>query len=170
MADHMTSGVRVWPAVEQDLPDIKRLADSAKQSLGFVHRESLRRAILRDEVIIAKVDETMIGFCHFYRRQDRTFTIYHIAVEPASQHSGVGRRLIGAVVTDAQEHQASVVRLKCPMNLEANGFYRCVGFAQAGVETREPRHLVLWELLVADAAPADTSSPQESSIGGRDAG
>jgi N-acetylglutamate synthase-like GNAT family acetyltransferase len=159
------AGVRIGYAVVEQLPAIKALADRAKDGLGFVHRGALARAIDRDEVVVAIRDE-VVGFCHFYRRQDGVATIYHLAVAPGCRRSGIGRCLVEHVIADAREHGVVLVRLKCPADLEANAFYAQLSFRQAGVEDRLPRALVLWEhVLAAGQATGDFAGPDSDTPG-----
>lgn len=132
-------------AVQEHLLAIKRIADRAKESLGFVPRGALVRAIARGEVFVAVGHCGVIGFCHFYRRRDGVSVIYHLAVAAAARRAGVGRHLTEAVLADAHRHRATAVRLKCPEGLEANRFYAAVGFSRGGIEPRQPRSLILWE-------------------------
>lgn len=139
--------VTIYARLEH-LPGIKAIADCAKQSLGFVHRGALTRAIERREVLVTTVCSSIIGFCHFYRRRDGVWVIYHLAVAEAMRRSGVGSRLVETVFEDARRHGAVVVRLKCPEDLEANRFYERIGFCCTGLEPRQPRSLTMWERVM----------------------
>jgi len=65
------------------------------------------------------------GMCRYHRRQDGQCTIREILVLPERRCQGIGRRLVEAVRSLA-EPQCLVVR--CPGNLESNGFWERMGF------------------------------------------
>ncbi len=135
-------------AVPEDLDAVKALADCAKASLGFVRRGALAEAIQRNEVLVASAARAILGYCYFYRRRDGVSTIYHLVVDGRARRMGIGQRLVKQVVADARQCGATMIRLKCPADLEANDFYERVGFRQTGVEDHSPRPLKLWEMVV----------------------
>lgn len=150
----MDGGVTIHFAGADDLDGVKELADAAKECLGFVHRGALQRAILRDEVLVARTGPDLVGFCHFYRRRDRVFTIYHLAVASSARGDGIGRRLVEATFEDARRRESQAIRLKCPADLPANAFYERVGFERCGSEDSRPRPLVRWTRSLDVLAPS----------------
>lgn len=128
-----------------DIAAIKSIAASERHALGFVHRQSLQRAIDRDEVLVASRGGSLVGFCQLYRRADGVLSIYHIAVAKPYQGEGIGRQLLERVRADATTSHVSVIRLKCPMDLPANGFYDRVGFTNVRVEPGVVRPLNVWQ-------------------------
>lgn len=147
------SGTEVRFAEGGDLPRIKTIADRERQSLGFVHRTAVARAIERREVVVAMIDDTVAGFCHFYRRRDGVVTIYHLAVDGDVRRQGVARDLVQRVERDARDGGARQLRLKCPTDLEANAFYQCVGFSRVGFEHGATRSLAIWERELVTMSP-----------------
>ncbi|MGH2350745.1 MAG: GNAT family N-acetyltransferase [Chloroflexota bacterium] len=135
-------------ATECDIPAIKTIADREKHALGFVHRGSLTRAVARDELIVASIGTSVVGFCHFYRRRDGTTTIYHVAVVPERRGEGIGRALLIEVGRSAGERTAGIIRLKCPDDLPANDFYSWMGFCLVATDTGRKRPLNVWERSV----------------------
>jgi hypothetical protein len=91
---------------------------------------------------------TIVGFVHFRCCKDGHATIYEIAVAPDWRGKGVGRKLVEAVCTHARLHSCTRLRLKCPIDLPANGFYQRLGFVRIGIETHDGnrRPLAIWEL------------------------
>lgn len=143
-----TSGnsLGVRPAALDDLPAIKRLADAHRHELGFVLLPSLLEQIERSEMIIAEQDKALVGFVDYHLRRDGQVTLYHIVVEPGARHSGVGRALLAGLEAAARASGAARIFLKCPVDLEANAFYRRNGFVLEGVLEGRKRALNLWAL------------------------
>lgn len=132
-------------ATTDDIPAIKAIADREKHALGFVHRGSLTRAVARDELIVACVGPSLVGFCQCYRRRDGVAAIYHVAVIPERRGQGIGRALLAAIDGALGARDAGTVRLKCPQDLPANAFYASIGFRLATIETGRGRPLNVWE-------------------------
>lgn len=126
----------------------KRLADQYKQELGFINRAILQKAIETQSLLVAPLENeqtsNLAGFVHFYVRRDHVITLYSIAVASAFRGQGWGRLLFAALINEAHTRQKSEIRLKCPAELPANGFYECLGFQQAACEAGKHRPLNVW--------------------------
>ena len=144
--------VEVRLAKKHDLKAIKKLADEHRHELGFVKLAALEKAVQEHRLLVAVISPTrvpcplshapcIIGFVHFRCCKDGHATIYEIAVAPEWRGKGVGRKLVEAVCTHARLHSCTRLRLKCPIDLPANGFYQRLGFVRIGVETLEPAHM-----------------------------
>lgn len=99
------------------------MADRHRRELGFVRRPALRDAIDRGGLLVTCA---ATGFCHYRRRRDGWSTVYEVV----SERRGSGRALLDAVPRP--------VRLKCPVDLAANGFYQHLGGSLVGVESGPP--------------------------------
>lgn len=130
-----------------DLKAVKAIADACRNELGFVRRAALEEALPEGRLIVAKKreDQSVLGFVHFRCTRQRYTTIYEIAVHPNWRGKGVGRALINAVVEEAQKQKMRALRLKCPIDLPANGFYSHLGFARITIEEGKRRALAVWE-------------------------
>ncbi|MGC9335284.1 MAG: GNAT family N-acetyltransferase, partial [Anaerolineae bacterium] len=127
-----------------DLDAIKNLADAHKHELGFVLRPALASSIGREEVFIAQNSQDVIGFVEYHHRRDHQTTLYHIAVESHHRRQGIGRLLVDELIRDAGEHEKEFIQLKCPADLEANEFYRSLGFNRVDTRPNKDRRLVIW--------------------------
>jgi N-acetylglutamate synthase-like GNAT family acetyltransferase len=147
----------------EDLPRIKALADAHRQELGFVNRATLAAAINSDEILCC-----LQGFLHFHHRRDKISTLYHLCVSPEYRRQGVGRSL----VTFWEEHSRTcgmeTLRLKCPLDSEANGFYWRLGFTRVDIEPGKHRPLVVWEKKLPEATPSHPKFVASLSAGGSD--
>jgi len=151
--------VEVRLAKRSELKAVKRLADEHRHELGFVKLAALEKAIQERRLFVAVVPSSLVpcppsrvprivGFVHFRCCKDGHATIYEIAVAPDWRGKGVGRKLVEAVCTHARLHSCTRLRLKCPIDLPANGFYQRLGFVRIGIETHDGnrRPLAIWEL------------------------
>jgi hypothetical protein len=121
-----------------DLDWIKAMADRHRAEVGFVQRAALAEGIARGEVFVVAGQYVGLvasgcAFVHFHRRRDGWRTVYELC----SEVPGCGRTLLAAVPRP--------VRLKCPVDLPANGFYERVGGTLARTEPGKRRALNVWE-------------------------
>lgn len=133
-------------AHESDLEAIKAIADAERNSLGFITRTTIRKAIYQGNIIVVTVNNRVVGFQHYYhRKQDRQTTLYHKAVLLDFRRQGLGTRLVDAVVQEARAMGRQKLRLKCPVDLPANRFHKRYGFVLVGQEPGRVRKLNVWE-------------------------
>jgi ribosomal protein S18 acetylase RimI-like enzyme len=132
-------------ATEEDVPAVKAMADRHRYELGFVPTAALVEAARERRLLVAVLDEKVVGFVHFRCCRDGHATIYEIAVLSEHRRRGVGRALVEAVSQEAIQRGCVVLQLKCPIDLPANEFYRRVGFTEAGIEEGRRRPLRLWQ-------------------------
>ncbi len=140
--------ITLSPAVRDDLPGIKALADQHKKEIGFVLAPAIQASIDEGGLWIAKAlpSQQIVGFVCFHHRRDRITKIYEIVVAPLARGRGLGRQLIGAVQEQALRAGHYAIRLKTPEDLPANDFYRRLGFADQGLEQGKKRRLRHWFL------------------------
>ncbi len=162
--------VEVRLAKRSELKAVKRLADEHRHELGFVKLAALEKAIQERRLLVAVSKNagtltrlhacTIVGFVHFRCCKDGHATIYEIAVAPDWRGKGVGRKLVEAVCTHARLHSCTRLRLKCPVDLPANGFYQRLGFVRIGIETHDGnrRPLAIWELDLLEFVPLTLNS------------
>lgn len=134
MTTYLVSCVR--PAVAEDLDGIKAMADRHRNDLGFVRRGALVAGIARGEVLVM----SEAGFCHYRTRRDG----WHVVYEIVSEQRGTGRELLMAVPLP--------IRLKCPADAAANGFYARMGGVVVATEAGRRRPLNVWEFRAWPAA------------------
>ena len=137
--------MKVRWAYEKDMDAVKRLADDNRNALGFMVRASLEERARRRELLIAEQQGRVIGFVSFHHRRDGWTTIHELCVAEASRGQGVGRALVEALEGDALRANQNGIRLKCPLDLPANGFYARLGFTRVAIEEGRRRPLAIWE-------------------------
>ena len=128
-------------AQNEDIFAIKKIADAYRNELGFVHRAALAASIQKKEILY--VPEC--GFLHFHNRLDKVSTLYHLAVVSSFHKRGVGRQLCQAWENYCRNCGMTTLRLKCPVDLTANGFYSRLGFRRIDIEPGKKRSLIVWQ-------------------------
>lgn len=155
--------LRVVFAQNKDLPQLKALADAHRQELGFVNRATLELAINSKEIL-----NSPYGFLHFHHRRDNISTLYHLCVSHERRRQGVGRSLVSAWEEHSRKCGIKRLRLKCPLDLKANGFYSRLGFSRVDIEPGKHRPLVVWEKRLRETAPSRPKFVAALSAGGPD--
>ncbi len=144
--------VAIRKAVQEDIDDIKWLADRNRKELGFIIRSSLERSIERQEIIVA-TDITcneVVGFIDYHHRRDQQSTIYHFLVAESYRHNGIGKQLLLQLVRGSIDSEKNFLLAKCPLDLDANGFYQQMGFSLITEEQGKRRPLNVWKLSIED--------------------
>lgn len=139
----------VRKAVQEDIDQVKVIADANRNALGFLLRATLLEGIMRGWVLVAEgLDSEIIGFVHYRHRKDTQTTLYDICVKSNSRQKGIGKHLIHALTLEMKEVGKNTVRLKSPSELGANIFYQKLGFQLVDVEKGKKRSLNIWELQI----------------------
>lgn len=140
-------GFRVRKGIDSDLDAVKALADTNKDTLGFVLRPALAESIESDSLLIAERDEgSVVGFVRYRHRRDDQTTLYEICVHECFRGCGIGRAMVNALAAESMGHHKKRIRLKAPVDIAANGFYNTIGFTEVGISSGKKRKLRLWEL------------------------
>lgn len=96
-----------------------------------------------EDVLVADDDGTVIGYVILYqpipvRSHSHALEINGLAVDPARQGQGIGRRLVQAAQEEAQRRGARKVALRVlSPNVVARRLYESLGFVVEGVLVRE---------------------------------
>jgi len=138
-----------------DLDIIKAIADASRSAIGFVPRPALARGIECGWMLVAQSRQEVIGFANYRHRQDQQTTLYEICVAEGHRRGGIGRALLRALIKESRNVGKTVIRLKCPMDSEANSFYRRVGFVQSSQQPGKIRPLTCWERQLGDDGSQD---------------
>lgn len=131
-----------------DLYDVKQIADSYKQELGFILRPVLARSIDHRELLVAINGEGIIGFMQYHHRRDTQTTLHNIVVKSRYRKSGIGQKLIEFLEAESSSKEQTVIQLKCPADLEANNFYEHIGYEKVDMEKGKTRRLNIWRKIL----------------------
>lgn len=139
------ANIRTRPASEQDIPDILALLKANSIAFGFIPIAAIQGSIQRAEVVVAANHRGVLGMIRYHHRRDKVTTLHEIAVAPGHQGQGIGRSLLERLEEEARGRGQTHVRLKCPVDLPANGFYARLGFTRIAIEEGKRRLLAVWE-------------------------
>jgi N-acetylglutamate synthase-like GNAT family acetyltransferase len=128
----------------EDLNWIKSLVDRHRKEFSFVNSAILTKALNNSEILCISGK----GFLHFHHRRDARSTLYQICVIPEERRLGLGRLLVSAWEKHARKKGVVNLQLKCPIDLDSNGFYQQVGFTQTEILDGKSRKLVVWNKLL----------------------
>lgn len=143
--------VRVRKAQAEDLDAVKALADANRSCLGFVLRPALADGIEAGWLLVAERGGRVIGFVHYRHRKDAVTTVYQICVGEEYRRQGIGRMLMTNLLGESLSLGQACVRLKAPADLEANRFYKAIGFRLVRTDPGR-RPINVWEISVAGQA------------------
>lgn len=144
----MSEDITVTAALENDLPSIKsllvELMDAVEDTEGFDIEQSINNCemLIKDPanyILIAKDKDRVFGMVNFTMRR----TIMHplpsglideLVVTKDSRGSGIGKRLILAVIEKCRELGCCEVEVSTEKsNTEARAFYKSCGFGEDAV-------------------------------------
>jgi N-acetylglutamate synthase-like GNAT family acetyltransferase len=146
-------------AQEKDVEAVKRLTDENRGAFGFVVRASLEERVRKGGLLVAEQQRALVGFVSFHHRRDGWTTIHELCTRAENRKRGVGRALVQQVEQEALHKRQNGVRLKCPLDLPANGFYARLGFTRVGIEEGKRRPLAIWEKRLRQSARPDAHAP-----------
>lgn len=133
-------------AEEFDIPFIKQLTDRHRKELGFINNAILKEAQQQHQIRIIEDGGVFIGFIRFRIRKDEVAVIYDIVVEP--KRRGYGTQLIQDFEAIVKDVGKQYIRLKCPVELEANSFYKKMKFHLIGTEIGKRKGLNIWQRVI----------------------
>lgn len=138
-----------------DIDKVKQIADEQRSELGFHSRQVFLDSLLKEELIIAKIYNEIVGFVRYHHRKDKTTTLYEITTSSQVRGRGVGQKLVETLRQECQEVGSRHLRLSCPVELAANGFYEKFGFSRSQQRSRsgKNRPLYEWELPILPKRP-----------------
>jgi ribosomal-protein-alanine N-acetyltransferase len=121
----------VSAAAASDCPRIRELASYSRA--GFDPGEELERAWARLWVVRLEPGAEPVGFALAWHAADEVHLL-DLAVDTAARRRGVGRELVGAVLSYARESSARLVLLEVRRSNDAAiALYRSSGFSENGV-------------------------------------
>ena len=125
-------------AVEADIPHIKKIASQHANMLGFVNSASLKDSVTRCSLIVATLNNVIVGFANYRTRRDGVNVIYELGVHRSHHRQRVGSALLASTPRPT--------RLKVTVdNIGAIAFYEVNGFKIIGTEEGRKRMLRIME-------------------------
>jgi GNAT superfamily N-acetyltransferase len=139
---HPTARTVVLPATSADLPFVVSLQKAYHRALGFLPRAALDEKIRLGQVLLARTGRARAGFLHHGSPSRPEVRVFQLAVTRAAQGRGAGGALVDALLESAAG--ARGVSLRCLADLEANRFWKAVGFRLHATEPGARGTLNVW--------------------------
>lgn len=133
----------------RDVTDVKALADTCREELGFNPRKKFEEVASEQRGLVAFDSLVIAGFVIFrHRKADLQTTLSEICVRETYRHRHIGTDLVTALINLCSQMSREFIQLKCPVELPANEFYRHIGFHLYTTEAGKKRSLNVWRLTV----------------------
>lgn len=141
-----------------DIPFVLDLAKKFKREIGYIPPVAIERETRRGNVIHGSLNDDDTGFLLIHPKLSWNPTataIIQTAVRLDAQRESLGSALVGQAALDALARGQSILQCWCRADIEANAFWKALGFEQ--VATREGgknagTHHILWRLALSELA------------------
>jgi len=97
-------------------------------ALGFIPYPTVEKFILNDQICMTNEGGLNASFCLFGSGKGSSLKIYQHCVEQDLRMLDHGKRLFNLVTDKAREKGYDNIQLRCRENLEANKFWKALGF------------------------------------------
>ena len=134
----------IVPATARDLPFVVALQKCHGHALGFLPRQALAEKIRGRQVWVARQGRHKLGFLHHGSLARPEVRVFQIAVGEGSRRGGVATALVEDLLARAAAAGAAGVSLRCLSALDANRFWRAVGFKLLMTEPGAKGKLNVW--------------------------
>ncbi len=122
--------VEVRDGRPEDLPSVLELLKQAKGTVGFLTDEAVEQRIRKGTLLVAIVDEEIIGYLLYDLPAD-TVTIRQLAIAERARNSGAARALVEELASRFHTIRRGI-RLSCRRDYEANDVWHLLGFSPRG--------------------------------------
>jgi ribosomal protein S18 acetylase RimI-like enzyme len=122
--------VEVRDGRSEDLPSVLELLKQAKGTVGFLTDEAVEQRIRKGTLLVAIVDEEIIGYLLYDLPAD-TVTIRQLAIAERARNSGAARALVEELASRFHTIRRGI-RLSCRRDYEANDVWHLLGFSPRG--------------------------------------
>lgn len=117
---------------------LKTIADHNKHELGFTPLPVLQDAATRQELLMVVEEDIPVGYCNYHTREDKWTTVREIVIDQQHRGRGYGTELLNCIPRP--------FRLRCPVDLPSNAFYRGYGLTHTWQEEKDKgRSLNVWQ-------------------------
>lgn len=156
-----------------DLSFVDALQRQAVDQVAFYPREALRRALDRGEIEVALENGEPCGYLwHGPYNPGRDAVIYQAVIHYDLRRRYHGAALVSRIIAAADLARSTGVRCRCRSDIEANDFWRSLGFVCTAVTSsgrrrntevntwRRPIEAGLWDAL--HVPPSDRPAERSS--------
>lgn len=159
--------VKTHPLIVQYVDGLQR---KNAEALSFYPRQVFERESERGRILLSLLNGEPCGYIYIGSATDGTMRCHQVCIEYDARRRLYGAQLVVAMEAEAVKLSATWARLRCGFDLDANEFwkslgYRCVKHVAGGV--RRMRTINVWEKIIGpalfdlteiDAAKGKTSS------------
>lgn len=128
-------------AVQEEIGDLKKMADLYTKELGFIIKPALIESIKKNLVLVILFRESIVGFSEYRHKKDEFTVIYHFVIHEDYRGMGLGKLLLDRTIKEAKKNNKKFIQLKCPEDLHANYFYQKNGFQIINTEKGKKRKI-----------------------------
>jgi GNAT superfamily N-acetyltransferase/predicted nucleic acid-binding protein len=118
--------------------EARRASDTEKAALGFLPERAYKEAAYQGKLLIAVIqdgDDLLYAGHLLYGGMFPQAKVFQIYTVPRFRRRGIGRRLIEAIVQEAERLQFMSVVAKVADDLAANQFWECLSFETVRTKT-----------------------------------
>ena len=132
--------IDVQPAVVSDLTYIDSLQKKNAEELAFYPSQVFEREIENQRILLARVNNDPAGYIYHGAFGD-TLKIHQACIQYDLRGQLYGAELVRFLTGIAGRMSSNAISLRCGSDIEANGFWRSMGFAcervtQGGIRRR----------------------------------
>ena len=120
--------IDVQPAVVSDLTYIDSLQKKNAEELAFYPSQVFEREIENQRILLARVNNDPAGYIYHGAFGD-TLKIHQACIQYDLRGQLYGAELVKFLTDMATRMLSNAISLRCGSDIEANGFWRCMGFA-----------------------------------------
>lgn len=136
---------------------IRDLSETEKDALGFIpmggRSAGINEYIESGNVVLATQGRELVGYLLFGKGDGREATIQQTVVLDRLRGSGIGRKMVAKVREALPAHR---LYARVRDDLDANGFWRAIGFVMIAVDTHHTSGSALNVWMFDPAAPVVT--------------
>jgi ribosomal protein S18 acetylase RimI-like enzyme len=141
--------LEIKPIYTEIIDYVKLIADANRESVGFMTKKKFEEIIKQRRGFVALQNDNVVGFVIYrHRKRDLQTTLSEICVHKDYRQQHIGYELMSMLIKDCKQRNREFIQLKCPVDLEANGFYERLGFKLHTIEKGKKRQLKVWRLAI----------------------
>ncbi len=142
-------------ATDKQLKFIEHLQRTWSNEVGFLPRSAIKRYIQQRCVLLVEQNKQYAGYLLWQLTRKGLLRVVQLAVEPELLRERLGTDIMSYIETAAKKGSCSIVRLQTRIDINANIFFREVGFTTTAVfhrATTRNRPIIEWTKSLLDPA------------------
>ena len=115
-------------SISSNLDYIVNLHKKNSDSLGFIPKNRIEEYIRKDQVFFEYEGGLKSGYCIIGSGKGKVLKIYQHCIEAELRRLEHGKELFNKIEFEAQKRNYENIHLRCRENLDANRFWKAIGF------------------------------------------